>query len=325
MTYRVAVTRGYAEPDGSTIFGDIGLHRLVEAGLTWEVLPEAMSPLRAEALEGYDAVIVLGAEQVTADSIPESGRLKHVARFGAGFDAVDAEALAARGVTLTNTPDAVRRPMAHTAVALLLGLAHNMLVKDELVRTGRWAERSEHRGRGLEGATVGIIGLGGIGEETARMVRALGVDVVAYNRSDRSAVANEIGVRMLSLDEVCRVSDFVIVTVAANAATRHLIGERQLDLLGKNGRLINIARGSVVDEAALVERLRDGSLAGAGLDVFTEEPLPAENALTSLENVILAPHSLCWTDGFTHAVSTSVMNAVIDIAAGRAPAHPVHP
>jgi len=325
MAYRVAVTNDYAEADGNTIFGDIGLHRLVEAGLTWEVLPEPMSPLQAHALEGYDAVIVLGPERVTAESIPASGRLRHVARFGAGVDAIDVGALVAQSVTLTNTPEAVRRPMAHTAVTLLLGLAHNVLVKDQLVRTGRWAERNKHRGRGLDAAIVGIIGLGGIGEEAARMVRALGADVVAYNRSDRSAVANAIGVQMLPLDEVCRVSDFVIVTVAANAATHHLIGDRQLELLGENGRLINIARGSVVDQDALIRRLQDGSIAGAGLDVFSEEPLSIDNPLTALDNVILAPHSLCWTDGFTRAVSTSVMDAVIDVASGRAPAHPVRP
>lgn len=323
MAYRVAVTKGYADADGNTIFGDIGLDRLSAAGLEWSVLSEPMSPLRAQALEGFDAVIVLGPEQVTADSIPADGRLKHVARFGAGFDAVDVRALAARGVILTNTPEAVRRPMAHTALTLLLGLAHNLLIKDRLVREGRWSERSAHRGRGLEGATVGVIGFGGIGQETARLVQALGVRVVAYNRSDRSEEAARIGVEMLPLDDVCRVSDFVIVTVAANPDTRHLIDERRLGLIGEGGWLINIARGSVVDEDALVRRLRSGALAGAGLDVFEQEPLPADHPLTGLDNVILAPHSLCWTDGFTRAVSTSVMDAVIDVATGRRPEHEV--
>lgn len=319
MTYRVAVTRGYANADGSTIFGDIGLDRLTEAGLEWTVLDEPMSPLRDEALEGYDAVIVLGPERVDASSIPASGRLRHVARFGAGFDAVDVEALADRGVVVTNTPEAVRTPMAHTAVALLLALAHNLLVKDELVRSGRWNERSEHRGRGLDGTTVGIVGFGGIGQATARAVSALGVRVVAYNRSDRSAEAAALGVELLPLDEVMRQSDYVIVTIAANAHTRHLIGARELDLLGPGGRLINIARGSVVDEEALVERLADGRVAGAGLDVFEREPLPEGSPLNALPSVILAPHSLCWTDGFTQAVSRSVMASVVDVAAGREP------
>lgn len=319
MTYRVAVTRGYADVDGTTIFGDIGLDRLTEQGLEWVVLDEPMSPLRAEALDGFDAVIVLGPEAFTADSIPSSGRLKHVARFGAGYDAVDVDACTQAGIVLTNTADAVREPMAHTALALLLGLAHNILIKDRLTRAGRWAERAEHRGRGLQGVTVGVVGLGGIGQAVARLVRNLGVRVVAYNRSDRSVEAGEIGVEMLPLDDVMRVSDFVIVTVSATPETRHLIGDQQLELLGQDGWLINIARGSVVDEAALIRRLEAGDLAGAGLDVFEQEPVDAQNPLLSMESVIVAPHSLCWTDGFTDAVSTSVMESVLAVASGETP------
>lgn len=319
MTYRVAVTRGYAEEDGTTIFGDIGLDRLTQGGLEWSVLDEPMSPLRAEALDGFDAVIVLGSEVFDASSIPSDGRLKHVARFGAGYDAVDVDACTHAGILLTNTADAVREPMAHTALALLLGLAHNVLIKDRLTRTGRWAERAEHRGRGLQGATVGIVGFGGIGQEVARLVRALGVRVVAYNRSDRSIEAGGIGVEMLPLDEVMVESDYVIVTVSATPQTRHLIGDRQLALLGRHGRLINIARGSVVDEAALIRRLEAGELAGAGLDVFAQEPVDEQNPLLSMESVIVAPHSLCWTDGFTSAVSASVMESVLAVAAGDDP------
>lgn len=316
MTYRVAVTRGYAEADGTTIFGDIGLDRLAQGGLEWSVLDEPMSPLRAEALDGFDAVIVLGPEVFDATSIPSGGRLKHVARFGAGYDAVDVDACTRAGIVVTNTADAVREPMAHAALTLLLGLAHNILIKDRLTRTGRWAERAEHRGRGLQGATVGIVGFGGIGQAVARLVRALGVRVVAYNRSDRSIEAGDIGVEMLPLDGVMVASDYVIVTVSATPQTRHLIGDRQLALLGRDGRLINIARGSVVDEGALIRRLETGELAGAGLDVFAQEPVDEQNPLLSMESVIVAPHSLCWTDGFTSAVSTSVMESVLAIAAG---------
>lgn len=323
MTYRVAVTRGYADADGSTIFGDIGLDRLTEAGLEWTVLPEPMSPLRADALEGYDAVIVLGPERVDAESIPASGRLRHVARFGAGYDAVDVEACARRGVVVTNTADAVRTPVAHTALTLLFALAHNLRIKDRLVREGRWKDRALHRGRGLEDAVVGIVGFGGIGQATARLIRALGIRVIVYNRSDRAEIAAQLGVEQLPLDAVLRKSDFVIVTVSANAGTRHLIGDRELEILGADGTLINIARGSVVDEDALVQRLRAGKLAAAGLDVFEREPLPPESPLVGLDNVILAPHSLCWTDGFTRAVGGSVMRAVIDMAQGRTPEHVV--
>ncbi|MCH6470172.1 2-hydroxyacid dehydrogenase [Sinomonas terrae] len=325
MAYRVAVTKGYAEEDGSTIFGDIGLTRLTESGLEWKVLPEKTGHVVADQLEGFDAVLVLGAERVDDASLPASGQVRHIARFGAGFDAVDVEACSRRGVLLTNCPDAVRRPVADSAIAMLFALAHNLVAKDRLVREGRWDERAAWRGSGLDGATVGIVGLGGIGLETARLVRSLGLRTVAYNRSDRRREAGALGVEVLPLDAVLAQSDYLIITVAANAGTRHLIGEHELSLMKPTARLINLARGSVLDEEALTRRLTDGRLAGAGLDVFEREPLDLNSPLTRMDNVILAPHSLCWTDSFTAAVSGSVMESIIDASRGLMPRNAVNP
>ncbi|MEV2213897.1 NAD(P)-dependent oxidoreductase [Streptomyces sp. NPDC050997] len=313
------ITRGYAQPDGSTVFGDIGLSRLTDAGLAWRVLDEEIEELRADQLDDADAVLVLGHERVTAESIPASGRLRHVARFGAGFDAVDTEACTRRGVLVTNAPDAVRRPVADSVIALLYALSHHLVVKDRLVREGRWAEREAWRGSGLTGATVGIVGLGGIGLETARRVRAQGLRVLGYNRSDRSREAAGIGIELRPLHEVLAESDYVVVTVAANAGTQHFIGERELALMRQTARLINVSRGVVVDEEALTARLSDGRLAGAGLDVFAEEPLKSDSPLIALNNVVLAPHSLCWTDQYTAAVSASVVASLIAVSRGEQP------
>lgn len=317
--YQVMITRGYAEPDGSTVFGDIGLSRLTEAGLSWRVLDDAVEELRPDQLDGADAVLVLGHERVTAASIPASGRLRHVARFGAGFDAVDVDACTRRGVVVTTTPEAVRGPVADSVVALLYALSHNLVMKDRLVREGRWGERGAWQGPGLEGATVGIVGLGGIGMETARRVRALGLRVLGYNRSDRSRAAAELGVETLPLADVLQQSDYVVVTVAGNSGTRNLIGEKELALMRPSARLINVARGSVVDEEALIARLRDGRLAGAGLDVFAEEPLKPGSPLTTLDTVVLAPHSLCWTGRFSAAVSASALDSLIAVSRGQRP------
>ncbi|MEK8169769.1 NAD(P)-dependent oxidoreductase [Streptomyces sp. M19] len=199
------------------MFGDIGLSRLTDAGLAWRVLDEEVEELRADQLEGADAVLVLGHERVTAESIPASGRLRHVARFGAGFDAVDTAACARRGVLVTNAPDAVRRPVADSVIALLYALAHHLVV-----RTG-WCGRAVGGAGGvarpgLTGATVGIVGLGGIGLETARRVRAQDLRVLGYNRGDKSREAAEIGIELATLDEVLAHSDYVVVTVAANPA-----------------------------------------------------------------------------------------------------------
>lgn len=325
MPYRVAVTRAFAEPDGTTIFGDIGLDRLTEAGIEWETLAAPSSRIDAHDLEGFDAVLVLGAERFDADSIPAGGRLRHVARFGVGYDAVDVQACAAANITVTNTPEAVRRPMADTALTLLFALAHNLLIKDGLVRAGRWDERSDWRGLGLRDRTVGIVGLGGIGLETARLLYALGITVAAYNRSPKTEEAAELGITMLPLDELLSLSDYVVVTVAAAPGTFGLLGARELHLMKPTAYLINIARGSVVDEPALIDALRSHRIAGAGLDVFEREPLPQDSPLTGLPNVVLAPHSLCWTDDFTAAVSASLRESVIDVSQGREPRHVVRP
>lgn len=323
MPYRLAVTRAFAEPDGTTIFGDIGLDLLDDSGIEWQTLEAPSARIDAAELDGFDAVLVLGAERFDAASIPAGGRLRHVARFGAGYDAVDIDACAAAGITVTNTPDAVRRPVADAAVTLLYALAHNLLIKDRLVRDGRWNERSDWRGHGLRDRTIGIVGLGSIGAEVARLLRALELTVVAYNRSPKDEEAAQLGVTLLLLDEVLAVSDYVIVTVAANAGTHRLIGERELGLLSPTAQLINLARGSVIDEAALIRALQEHRIAGAGLDVFEQEPLPHTSPLVSLPNVVLAPHALCWTDDFTATVSASVRESIIDVSRGRRPRNTV--
>jgi D-3-phosphoglycerate dehydrogenase len=319
MPYRVALTRAFAEPDGTTIFGDIKLDELSRAGIEWQVLPAPSTRVDAHELVGFDAVAVLGAERFDAASIPSDGRLRHVARFGAGYDAIDIDACAAAGITVTNTPDAVRRPVAEAALTLLFALAHNLLLKDALVRADRWDERANWRGHGLRDRTIGIVGLGGIGIETARLLRALDLRVVAYNRTPKDDVAARLGVPLLPLDDVLATSDYLIVTVAGGDGTAGMIGEPQLRSMKRSAQLINLARGSVVDEPALIRALREGRIAGAGLDVFEREPLPHDSDLKTLENVILAPHSLCWTDDFTAAVSASMREAIIDVSRGRRP------
>jgi D-3-phosphoglycerate dehydrogenase len=318
--YRVAVTGDQARPDGTTIFGDIGLGRLTAAGLDWQVVPVPDPVLTPAQLAGFDALLMMGGRGLTKASL-EGTTLRHVARFGAGYDAIDVAACAAAGVTVTNTPDAVREPMAHAAVAFLFALAHNLVIKDRLVRTGRWDERASWTGRGLSGARIGIIGLGGVGAETARLLRALGLDVAAYNRSDRAALADALGIGLLPLAELAAASDYLIVAVSASPGTAHLISADLLSRMKPGSYLINLARGSVVDEGALIEALAGGRLGGAALDVFEREPLDPGSPLLTMDQVILTPHSLCWTGGFARAVADSAIGAIIDVAQGRAPRH----
>ena len=323
--YHVAITRSLANPDGTTIFGDLGVDRLEAEGITWEVQADAVDELSPAQLSDADAIIVLGPERVTGANLPRDGRLRHLARYGVGYDAIDVPACTAAGIVLTNTPDSVRVPMAHSALALLFASAHNLVVKDRLVRDGRWDDRILWHGPGLPGRRVGIVGFGGIGAETARLVSALGIETVVWNRSDRSDAVAAAGARQVPFDELLATSDFVVVAVAGAPGTRGLIGERELGLMKPTARLINVARGSVVDEAALVRALERGLLGGAALDVFEQEPIAPDSPLLPREDVILAPHALGWTESFARSGSRSVIDAVLAVARGERPEHVVNP
>lgn len=317
--WKLAITADYAEADGSTIYGDIGLGTLADHGIEWSPVGEAGRDLTAEELRGFDALLLLSGTPFGQAQLEGGTTLKHVARFGAGYDSVDLEACAAAGITVTNAPTGLRVPMAHTALTFLFALAHSLLPKDRLVREAAWDRKAEHRGPGLAEATIGMVGLGGIGRETVRQLRALGLEVIAWNRSPRPEFCAEAGIEQLPLDEVIARSDYLILTVASAPGTCHLIGARELALMKDSAFLINIARGAVVDESALVTALQEGAIAGAGLDVFEVEPLPASSPLLALENVVLSPHALCWTADFAAATGTEVLGEVTAVAAGRTP------
>lgn len=322
--WRLAVAAEGINETGRTIHGDIGLGSLAEHGIDWSPIDVAQQELTAEALRGFDAVLLMGESPFGEEQLGEDTSIKHVARFGAGYDQVDLEACARRGIPVTNAPTGLRVPMAHAALTLLFALAHNLVPKSQLVRTGRWDQRAGLRGRGLASSTIGVVGLGGIGRETVRLLRGLGLEVIAYNRTPRPEFCAEQGIEQVELAELLRRSDFAILTVSSNAQTRHLIGARELEQLGADGHLINVARGAIVDERALIEALREGTIAGAALDVFETEPLPTSSPLLDLDNVLLTPHSLCWTADFTAATGAEALGEVIAVAEGREPAHRVN-
>jgi len=316
--YRLAVTGDQVRPDGASIFGDIGLDRLAEHNIEWEVVPVGDRSLKPGSLVGFDALLMMGGAALTRDDLIGT-RLRHVARFGAGYDAIDVPACTDAGVVVTNTPGALRVPMAHAALTMLFALAHNLVPKDRLVRSGRWDDRTDWHGRGLEGVSVGVVGLGSVGTETSRLVRALGIDVVAYNRTPRPDVAEELGVTQLPLEVVAERSDYLIVTVAGGTGTTNLIDGALLDRMRPGSFLINVSRGSVIDEEAVAMRLASRQLRGAALDVFCEEPLPTAHAFATSERTIVAPHSLGWTEAFAANVASDCLQAIVDVAAGREP------
>lgn len=322
--FRIGITADLLNTQGKPIFGEKPFDLLRGAGLTWTMLhPEngAMSP----ALIGnYDALFVGSARVGETSLVGDTGRLRIVARNGVGYDAVDPEALTRRGILLTNAPDAVRNPVATTAVAFILALSLRLPLKSRLPREGRWAERGDFTGIGLPGRTLGIVGLGGIGQELARLMEPFGMRVIAADPWIEKERLGSLQVELLPLDMVMAQSDFIVIACLLNESTRHLVNSTRLALVKPEAFLINVARGPIVDEAALIEALRSGALAGAALDVFETEPVDPANPLLDMDNVISTPHSLCWTDAFQEGVASSAIEGIIDVADGRLPRYIVN-
>lgn len=316
--FRVGVTKDFLKPDGTLGFGDIGLGRLNEAGLQWEFLSEHATQLQPEQIAPYDALLLLGP-RLTAQSLTGQPRLKLVARFGVGYDNVDVPACTAQGVLLTITPDGIRRPVAVATLTFLLALAGKLMIKDRLTREGRWAEKLDYMGMGVTGRTLGVIGLGNIGREVFKLAAPLEMKHVGHDPYVDPIAALQRGIHWLPLDELMREADFVCVCCNLTDQTRHLINGPRLALMKPTAYLINMARGPIVDQRALTAALQERRIAGAGLDVFEQEPIDPSDPLLKLDNVILAPHALCWTDECFAGNGRSACQSILDVAAGRTP------
>jgi phosphoglycerate dehydrogenase-like enzyme len=324
-SFTVAVTADAARPDGSSIHGDLGLQRLTDNGIGWRVLPSYTDPVPVADLAGVQAVLSLGHIAFDARTLDHTPELRLIARFGAGYETIDLDACTRAGVVVTNTPDAIRRPLAVAGLTLLLALSHKLLAKDRLTRTSSWAEREHYRGAPLVGQTVGIVGFGSVGAELARLLAPLGLKVVGNNRSGHHPEAAGLGVELLGLDELLQRSDYVVLCAALTPATEKLIDAAALARMKASAYLINIGRGKLVDTDALRDVLRDGRIAGAGLDVFEPEPLLPDDELLTFGNVVLSPHSLCWTEDFTRDVSNTAIDSILAMASGERPRNVLNP
>ena len=318
--FRVGLTRDLLTAAGEPSFGAAPLERLNGSrDVEWEYLPERIDAIGPVEAAKYDAIYVASARVPRAVAEAPDLRVKLIARHGVGFDSVDVPAMSARGVLVTNTPDAVRRPVAVAALTLILALAGKLLIKDRLTRDNRWHERTSHMGTGLTGRTLGIVGAGSIGRETLKMVRALDMRLLAADPYADHAVIAGLGATLVPLDTLLAESDFVCVTCLLTPETLHLIDARALARMRPTAYLINVARGPIVDEAALYAALDARQIAGAALDVFEVEPVPADSPLLKLPNVIVTPHALCWTDECFAAIADSGLASVVDVAQRRVP------
>ncbi|MGH7139345.1 MAG: NAD(P)-dependent oxidoreductase, partial [Pirellulales bacterium] len=283
-----------------------------------ESLPDFGQELPPSVAQDFDALLVL-APRVTATTLSASDRLTIVARFGVGYDNVDVDACTDSDVLLTITPDGVRRPVAVSALAMLMALSHRLIAKDRLTREGRWNEKLAYMGVGLTGRTLGLIGFGNIGQEIARIAAPLEMRVVAHDPHAAPVVAAALGVELLGLDPLLGEADFVCVCCALTAGTRHLLNAPRLALMKSTAFLVNVSRGSVVDQAALTEVLRERRLAGAALDVFEKEPIEPNDPLLEFDNVLLSPHAVCWTDELFRGNGEAACRSIREVASGRFP------
>ncbi len=320
MGRRIVVTRRIPEP---------ALDLLAGGGEMW--LSPHDRPLSVEelheAVAGADAVVTLLHDRVDDVLLDAAGpQLKVVANVAVGYDNVDVPALTARGVRFTNTPGVLTEATADIAFALILMTTRRLAEGERLIRAGtpwNWS-MFFMLGSGIQAKTLGIVGLGQIGQATARRARAFGMDVIySGRRRADEAVERDLAARHVSLDELLTTADVVSLHCPLSADTRHLIDAARLGQMKPTAHLVNTTRGPVVDEAALADALRDGVIAGAGLDVFEREPLVHEGLL-GLDNVVLIPHLGSATIETRTAMGVLAARNAVAVLDGHEPPTPVN-
>ena len=318
--FRVALSGDFRKADGSPTFPDFDLAPLRAAPNVEAVFLDNASPLKPDQLEDFDALILL-AHRFDAASVLKSGRLAVIARFGVGYDTVDVPACTANDIALVITPDGVRRPVAVSIITFMLALTGKLMVKDRLARSGPpgFAARGEHMGVGLVGKTLGSLGVGNIGAEMFRLARPFDMRFIAHDPFADRAMAAALGIELVSLEELFARSDVLCVNCPLTSETHHIVNAERLALMKPTAYLINTARGPIVDQAALTKVLQERKIAGAGLDVFEQEPTDPDDPLLKLDNIIAAPHALCWTDQCFAGNGAADVKAVLAVMRGDAP------
>lgn len=260
------------------------------------------------ALADVDAVLIRSATKMDAEAIAAGKQLKVIARAGVGLDNVDVQAATTAGVMVVNAPTSNITSAAELAVALLLSTARNIAPANQALKGGAW-KRSKYSGVELLDKTVGVVGLGRIGALVAERLKGFGMKVIAYDPYASPAKAGLIGAQLVTLDELLTTSDFITIHLPKTPETLGLIGDEALSKVKPSVRIVNAARGGIVDEAALARALADGRVAGAGIDVFATEPT-TESPLFEFESVVVTPHLGASTDEAQEKAGISVAKSV---------------
>ncbi|MCX8170876.1 MAG: glyoxylate reductase [Candidatus Bathyarchaeota archaeon] len=307
-----------------------GLKKILER-FDAEVWPEYGPPPKkviVEKARDVDALVTLLSDRIDAEVFNAAPKLKIVAQMAAGFDNIDVEEATRRGIYVTNTPGVLTETTADFAWALLMAIARRVVEADRYVREGKWKvswHPSMLLGRDVYGATLGLIGAGRIGSAVARRARCFNMRILYYDIVRNPQIEKEVGAIFVDLDTLLRESDFISIHVPLTKETYRLIDAEKLKLIKKTAYLINTSRGPVIDEKALYEALKEGRLAGAALDVFEREPLPADSPLLKLDNVILAPHIASASYETRSRMAEMVAENLIAFFDGKIPPNLVNP
>lgn len=324
--FRVALTNDFYDAEGRLKYRDIGLDLLESAaGIDVSRFAEHRAEIAPEQLAHVNGAIVLSS-RVTAASLSDSADLLAIGRFGVGYDSVDVAACTAADVVLFITAGAVDYSVAEATVGWMLALTHHVCVKDRLVREGKWDARSRYMGSELRNRTLGIIGFGGIGRSVVKLLSSFGMSTpLVFDPFVPPDVVAESGAKVVSLDELLTQSDFVSLHCPLNEHTRNLLSARELSLMKPTAYLLNTARGGIVEEDALFAALSERRIAGAALDCFVGEPITSPPCWAELDNVLLAPHSIAWTDELFRDIGRAACQGMLDLSSGRRPRGIVNP
>ena len=324
MAFKVGIARELLGPTGKPLFGEKVLDVLKAPGIEWEYLPAIERELSPDTAARYDGIHVNAARVTKASLSRGDCRVKILARNGVGYDAVDTKAASERGIIVTNTPVAVRRPVAVSTLTMLFAVAGRLPQKQAIARSGDWTQNGASMGLGLLGRTLGLVGCGSIGQEILRVGRPFFGRAIAADPVVQAETVRALGAELLPLERVMAEADFVVVMCLLNESTRGLINAKRIALMKPTAYLLNMARGPIVDEAALIDALKARRIAGAGLDVFEVEPTPAGNPLLAMDNVIATPHSLSWTDECARDIATDALTGIVALSQGRRPVYVVN-
>jgi len=278
-----------------------------------------------EAAKDADAIITMGA-QMTRRAMEALTKCRVIVRYGIGFDTIDVDAATDNGILVVNIPDFCFEEVSNHAIALLLVSAKKMVFLNSGTKQGRWIEckRAQAPMGSIYGQTLGLVGCGNIGRMTARKAQCFSLRALGYDPYVDKSLAKEHGITLVSLRRLLKEADFISVHTPLNKETWHLIGEKEFKQMKPSAYFINTARGSVVDEAALIKALQEKWIAGAALDVFEKEPVDPDNPLLKMDNVVVMPHSASYSDAAFKRLRTSVGQEAARVLSGRWPKNVVN-